>query len=135
MSHRGGLTTADRLEIMELMARINQAFDDMDIPTFIDCFEANGSLSGGRGQATGHDALAKWIAASALRPPHRHFTTNIVLDGAENPNHATARSHWLQLMEDSGGTLGVEGMGVYKDELVRTGDGWKVKARTAIRDR
>ena len=128
------VTTDDRLQITELIMQVNQAFDAVDIPRFLECFVEDGSMIGPRQTATGHAELAQWVEQTVSRPPHRHFTTNVVISpDPDAPDRATIRSHWLYV-EYRDGAVVADGMGVYEDEVIRTASRWRVKRRLAIRD-
>lgn len=129
-----GLTSHDRLQITELLMQVNQAFDAVDVPRFLECFVEDGSMTGPRQTATGHAELARWVEQTVTRPPHRHFTSNVVISpDPDAPNRATIRSHWLYV-EHRDGAVVVDSMGVYEDEVTHTGTRWRVKRRLAIRD-
>jgi hypothetical protein len=125
------LSTGDRLAIHELLASINHHFDAGDATRFIGCFEPDARMTGSR-EATGHAELSAWVDGSTSRPPHRHFTTNVVISDSELPERASAHSSWIYL-EWSDGALRAR-MGTYSDELVKRDGGWRVVKREALYD-
>ncbi len=131
---RSEVSVADRLEIVELLARINQAFDDGDLDGFVACFEPGGVMSGGR-HAEGYEELKKWVTDSTQRPPHRHFTTNSVVTGEPgDPDRVTVRSCFFY-MEQLGATMVVKSTGLYEDTVVRRGGRWRMKYRRTVGDK
>ena len=130
MSHES-LTTADRLALHELVASINEHFDAGEIDRFLECFEPGAQMIGSR-DASGHEELAAWVRDSSARPPHRHFTTNVVISDVGAPDSASAHSSWIYL-EWTDGTLHAR-MGTYVDTLVKRANRWRVTRRQALYD-
>lgn len=130
-----GLTIEDRFAIVELVARVNQTFDDADPERFIACFAQDGTMEGPRRKAVGHAALARWVEESTARPAHRHCTTNTVVTGlGETGNQASARSCWIYL-EYVDGAMTLMSSGTYEDELIKDQGRWLVDRRRAVSDR
>src|ERR1700753_2076492 len=90
------LQMADRYAVLELLAGANHAFDDLDGLMFAACFTPDGVREPSRGRHAGSSQLAAYVALSAQRPPHIHFTTNTVIrtDPADITRLAV-RSHFL----------------------------------------
>ena len=139
MEEKRNLLVADRLDITELLARINQSFDDFDADGFASQFALDSSMTGGpahaREFARGADELRQRVIDSRKRPPHRHYTTNVVITplGVDG-TRAAARSHFIYV-EFVEGAPRVKITGIYEDVLVREDDRWKVEERVAHQDR
>jgi ketosteroid isomerase-like protein len=130
------LSAADRLQILDLMARYCQAFDSVDTDGVAGCFTDDGVLAGGpTGDVAGHEAIKEYAARVGGRPTRRHFNLNIVIKPhSSDPDRAAARSYFAYLEIDDGG-VHIRLTGRYADELVKVGDRWQLSLRTATIDK
>ena len=122
----------DQLEIRELTARYNRAFDDGDADAYAATFVPDGSMEAtGIPRAEGHDALKGLVRQTPYGIVHITTDPIIEIDGDRAVQHCTlivANRH-----EDrSPVTFGTTGR--YDDELVRTADGWRFTSRVAVLD-
>ena len=129
------LTTADYIEIQQLVARYSFAVDmhGGDGSAYAALFAADGSFGT---QAKGTAQLAE-LAAKTNKDRSgptftRHFVTNVVIKPA--PGGATGRSYLVALDISEGGkpTTILHG-GHYDDAYVKTPQGWRIKSRTYVR--
>lgn len=127
-------TIEDYLEIQRLMFSFNVRFDEGDADGFSALFTEDGHLNAGSGPCpTDEDRRAK-VIDSRSRPPHRHFTTNVIVDPDESdPNRARSYGHFIY-MELIDGTYVTKSIGTYKDELVKQDGRWLFRRRTATSD-
>jgi hypothetical protein len=125
----------DFLEIQRLMFSFNARFDDGDPDGFAALFTEDGFLDAGSGPCpTDEDRRAK-VIDSRSRPPHRHYTTNVLIDPDENdPSKARSYGHYIY-MELIDGTIQTKSFGTYKDELVKQDGRWLFKHRKATADK
>ncbi len=120
----------DRLEITDLLNRYATAQDTRDGELLASCFTDDATLeydtSGIFGRA---DFVAHCAAGLAPMKATQHYVTNVVIivDG----DHAHSTSYVLAQhvrSDDVTFTLG----GTYRDELVRTNDGWRITERRFV---
>ena len=121
------LSTADRLEILDLAARYNHLMDGHDAEGWADCFTPDGVFNGGpRLQASGRAELVAFMERLIARDlPAVHWTNNIVIEGSGDSARMTL---YLLVIELRGGPRAAH-FGVYHDTLVRTAEGWRFRER------
>ncbi|MGW0158935.1 nuclear transport factor 2 family protein [Mycobacterium sp. NPDC003323] len=125
----------DRADITETLLRYATGIDRRDWTTFRTAFAPDCVLDYGQiGTFEGVDAVTDFMDRShALAGHTMHRLSNIVieLDGYR----ATARSYVDGLILAADNTSGVNAVGIYDDELVRTDAGWRIARRvfTAVR--
>lgn len=117
----------DRAEITELLARHGHLFDDGEFDRLDLLFTASvryDVTAFGGGVLQGIEAIRAATLALGDRNPVGHHVTNVVL--TEQPDGSVwARSKGVGIYAD-----GTAGSVTYEDEIVRTGDGWRIDART-----
>jgi len=121
------LAPDDRAEITELLARHGHLFDDGEFDRLDLLFTASvryDVTAFGGGVLQGIEAIRAATLALGDRNPVGHHVTNVVL--TEQPDGSVrARSKGIGVYAD-----GTAGSVTYEDEIVRTGDGWRIDART-----
>ena len=123
------LSTEDRLQITELMARYCWAIDQRNWDGFLDLFTDDCRLDFGNvmGVFEGRTGIERFTTTmSGLDLLMRHYTTNLIVegDGAE----ARARSYVLAL---TGPTRNVA-TGRYEDRLAKQAGCWSIRERRAV---
>jgi 3-phenylpropionate/cinnamic acid dioxygenase small subunit len=121
------LAPGDRAEITELLARHGHLFDDGEFDRLDLLFTASvryDVTAFGGGVLQGIEAIRAATLALGDRNPVGHHVTNVML--TEQPDGSVrARSKGIGIYAD-----GTAGSVTYEDEIVRTGDGWRIDART-----
>lgn len=121
------LTPDDRAEITELLARHGHLFDDGEFDRLDLLFTASvryDVTAFGGGVLQGVEAIRAATLALGDRNPVGHHVTNVVL--TEQPDGSVrARSKGIGIYAD-----GTAGSVTYEDDIVRTGEGWRIDART-----
>jgi SnoaL-like protein len=121
------LAPDDRAEITELLARHGHLFDDGEFDRLDLLFTASvryDVTAFGGGVLQGIEAIRAATLALGDRNPVGHHVTNVVL--TEQPDGSVrACSKTIGIYSD-----GAAGSVTYEDEIVRTGDGWRIDART-----
>lgn len=121
------LGPGDRAEITELLARHGHLFDDGEFDRLDLLFTASvryDVTAFGGGVLQGVEAIRAATLALGDRNPVGHHVTNVVL--TEQPDGSVrARSKGIGIYAD-----GTAGSVTYEDDIVRTGDGWRIDART-----
>jgi hypothetical protein len=132
----------DRLEILDLLARYSHAADGLDPVAYADCFTDDGAFHGRVGmpderKIAGREALIAWVGGVMRNRgdrQNRHIQTNTTFDELSE-THAVTRTYLL-VMQSRGEDPPVPGLtSVYRDELVKTPKGWRIKLRQALPDR
>ena len=121
------LTAADRLEIMELVARYNWAIDHGNAEEWADVFTDDGKFVGyGELRAQGREALRAYIEKSkAAGHKKRHWTSGAIIEGDGN----NARLQLYIMAIDISEGIRPYIMGEYDDTLVKVNGAWKFKVR------
>jgi len=121
------LTTADRLEIMELAARYATALDARNGEEWADCFTDDGVMISGNGNRVEGRAgfLAHARKSKAAGRQVRHWGCNHIIEGDGD----RARLRMYLMAVDIGDGIAPYVMGDYDDELVKVGRRWKFKLR------
>ena len=134
--------TADRLAILEQIARYSYAWDDRDLEAYIALFVEGASfvvdpeLPGGPSvDATGHEAIRTWARErmDARKPgvQVRHHQSGTLFDELGEDQ---ARTRTMLLTSRVGPDGEPPGSGVYYDEWRRTAEGWRFAKRTLRHD-
>jgi len=128
VSQADGLSTQDYIEIEQLYAAYNIAIDTNEPEAWANTFTADGVFM----NYTGHDALAGFVKAWHERMgggTRRHWNSNLRITG----DAAKAQGMvYLMLIDTAGKTIFSTGM--YKDDLVKTPQGWRFAKRNIVRD-
>ena len=128
----------DRQDISDLLVRYATGIDQRDWALFRTVFTGDCELDYGEiGAWKGVDAVTEFmeqVHAMAGHTLHRLSNQVITVDG----DRATARTYVDALImsgDNTSGVAGVNGIGFYDDDLVRTQDGWRIGRRrfTAVR--
>lgn len=126
------LSTEDRVEILDLIARYNQSVDAGDGEGFAACWVDDGLFEGSTQTARGQEELRAIPATLRAQNPHtRHWNNNIVIDGTGDE----ARTSVYVLVLDVGGSPSIRSSGVYRDTLRRVDGAWKFVHRKVTPDR
>jgi 3-phenylpropionate/cinnamic acid dioxygenase small subunit len=119
----------DRQEIDDVLLRYATGIDRRDWPLFRTVFTEDCELDYGEiGAWTGIDAVTLFMQqahAMAGHTLHRMSNQVIAVDG----DKAEARSYVDALIMVGDNTSGVNGIGYYDDDLVRTDAGWRIARR------
>jgi 3-phenylpropionate/cinnamic acid dioxygenase small subunit len=119
----------DRQDISDLLVRYATGIDRKDWPLFRTVFTGDCELDYGEiGTWNGVDAVAEFMEkAHAMAGHTMHRITNqaISIDG----DNAVARSYIDGLIMAADNTSGVNAIGYYDDEIVRTNEGWRIARR------
>ncbi len=119
----------DRQDISELLVRYATGIDRRDWPLFRTVFTDDCELDYGViGVWNGVDAVAEFMEqthAMAGHTMHRLSNQAITVDG----DKAEARTYIDGLIMAADNKSGVNAIGFYDDEIVRTPDGWRIARR------
>jgi 3-phenylpropionate/cinnamic acid dioxygenase small subunit len=119
----------DRQDIFDLLVRYATGIDRRDWPLFRTVFTQDCELDyGAIGTWNGLDAVAEFmeqVHAMAGHTLHRLTNQAITVDG----DRAEARTYIDGLIMMADNTSGVNALGYYDDDIVRTADGWRIARR------
>lgn len=119
----------DRQDISELLVRYATGIDRRDWALFRTVFTDDCELDYGEiGAWKGVDAVAQFmeqVHAPAGHTMHRLSNQAITVDG----DTAVARTYVDALIMIGDNSNGVNGIGFYDDEIIRTVDGWRIARR------
>ncbi len=120
----------DRADIVDVLVRYATGIDRRDWPLFRTVFTDDCVLDYGEiGTWNGVDAVTEFMDQShamAGHTMHRLSNHAITVDG----DTAVARTYIDGLIMAQDNNSGVNAIGFYDDELVRTTDGWRIARRT-----
>jgi hypothetical protein len=125
------LSTDDRLQIAEIVARYCYAIDQRRWDDFYDLFTDDCRLDFGNvmGVFEGQEGLRRFTATmSGLDLFMRHYTTNLVVRG--DGEQARAECYVLALTGTGVGRN--QATGRYEDDLVKAAGRWRIRQRRAI---
>jgi uncharacterized protein (TIGR02246 family) len=119
----------DRQDICDVLVRYATGIDRRDWPLFATVFTDDCECDYGEiGRWHGVDEITAFMDASHAAAGHTmHRMTNHVID--IDGDRAAARTYVDAYILAPGSTAGVNAVGIYDDELVRTADGWRVARR------
>ena len=120
------LTPADRLEILDLIARYNFAVDSGNGEAYADTYSEDGVFQYPRGRAEGRQGLIDLIKVIRENVPgRRHWSGNWIIEG--DGDHASMRCYLIN--EVTVGGPQIISTGIYYDTLQRVDGAWKFKQR------
>lgn len=125
------LSADDRLDILELLARADNAATRRDIATYVALFAEDGVLDGEKGEHRGRHTLAEAVGPIWASEGHTsvHLTLNPVIDRVRGrPGQATATSTLLII--DPGPPPSVRSVSTIVQQVVKTGPTWRIARRT-----
>ncbi|WP_395311713.1 nuclear transport factor 2 family protein [Mycobacterium sp. AMU20-3851] len=125
----------DRADIAEVLLRYATGIDRRDWVTFRTVFTDDCVLDYGEiGSFTGADAVTEFMEQSHTMAGHTmHRLSNMVIE--PDGDRAVARTYVDGLIMAADNASGVNAVGFYDDDLVRTDLGWRISRRafTAVR--
>ena len=121
----------DRLDILELLARADDAASRRDVTTYIALFSDDASLEGDKGTHRGKDALRSIVAQvwASEGAATRHLTLNSVLQPiAGNPAAVLATS--TLLIVAPGAPPQLQSVSTISQLVVKSDGAWRIARRT-----
>jgi uncharacterized protein (TIGR02246 family) len=133
---RGGkampLTAEDRLAILDLIGRYNQAFDYRNPDAWAATFTPDGVFGNSEGfSVQGTEALRAFAQEAAAREARgRHWNTSHVIEG----NGDTATHSCYLMVIALGEAPTIFGVGRYDDQLRKVDGQWRFAQRTLTKE-
>lgn len=118
-------------QVADVLIRYATSIDRRDWDRFRTCFTVDCEADyGDIGRWSGVDEITDWMRETHEPCGHTlHRISNIAVEVDPGGDQATARSYVDALVLFAGNELGVRAAGYYDDELVRTGDTWRIARR------
>ena len=122
---------SDREQIGDVLVRYATGIDSKDWPLFRTCFTDDVRADyGDIGVWTDVDAITEWMRVThETMPATKHMLSNVAIEVDGDTASATTYVHAV-LVVAAEPQVWVDAVGQYDDELVRTADGWRIRART-----
>lgn len=123
------LDRSKRHDVADVLVRYATGIDRRDWTLFRTCFMGDCDVDYG---AIGHwrsvDEITEWMEKTHAPFGHTlHRITNAAVD--VDGDTACARSYVDAVLMDLENRKGIRAVGFYEDELVATGDGWRIARR------
>jgi uncharacterized protein (TIGR02246 family) len=126
------LSVADRLAILDIITRADNAASRRDADSYAALFTDDAVLDGTQGRHAGRDALRASVGPiwAAEGPATLHLTLNPVVqaDAGDRGDRAIARS--IMLIIDPAQPPRITAAALITQMLVRVGDNWLISRRT-----
>jgi uncharacterized protein (TIGR02246 family) len=126
------LSVADRLEILDVITRADQAASDRDAEAYVQLFTADAVLDGAKGRHVGREALQAAVGPvwAAEGPVTLHLTLNPVIEdlGEDGGRRVAVRSVLLIVAPGSPATIHTAAP--ITQILVRRNGSWNILRRT-----
>jgi hypothetical protein len=125
------MNTADRLDILDLIARADTAATVRDAETYVSLFTADAILDGPTGEVVGTEALRRsvgpiWASEGAASA---HLTLNAVIDpDADGSERAVVRSILLIVVD--GSPPAIRGLSNIVQHVVKADGSWRIERRS-----
>jgi hypothetical protein len=125
------LTTEDRLDILELLARADNAATRRDAHTYVALFAEDGVLDGEKGEYRGRrelfDAVGRVWASEGVSSVH--LTLNAVIDALPGETQGAVTSSTL-MIADPGPPAAVRSVSAIVQQVLKIGGRWYIARRT-----
>jgi hypothetical protein len=124
------LRDADRLAILDVVTRADEAASRRDADAYVALFDPDAVLDGTQGRHAGRDALRAAVGPvwAAEGPATLHLTLNPVVEPGPGDGQAVVRS--VLLIVDPAEPPAIRTTALITQELRRTADSWLITRRT-----
>ena len=126
------LTTQDRIELHELLARYTHFLDhgQIDRMTEIWTEDCRFVVEQPAVDISGRAALIEFLQQTTQSQPHvRHIITNIFIED-DGDNYSAILNAYLQVTDSAQNSIVM--MGRYRDLCIKTTQGWRIKHRNVL---
>jgi uncharacterized protein (TIGR02246 family) len=122
------LSVADRLDIIDVITRADQAASNRDADAYVRLFTEDAVLDGTQGRHAGREALRAGVGPvwAAEGPATLHLTLNPVVEALDE-SHATARS--ILMIINPAPPVTIRAVAAITQTLVRQNGSWYISSR------
>ncbi len=124
-------TASDRLDILEVVARADDAATRRDADAYLAFFTDEAVLDGDKGEHRGKERLRQSVGPiwESEGPVSTHVTLNAVVEGVEgSPDRAVVTSRLMILRNES--PVSIASLSFITQHLVRVGPQWLIERRS-----
>jgi ketosteroid isomerase-like protein len=124
------LTTADRLAILEVVTRADEAASSRDADAYVALFTPDAVLDGAEGRRVGREALGAAVGPvwAAEGPATLHLTLNAVIEPGGSGDRVVVRS--VLLIVDPAAPPVIRTTALIRQELQLEDGTWRITRRT-----
>jgi uncharacterized protein (TIGR02246 family) len=126
------LSVADRLEILDVITRADQAASDRDAEAYVQLFTADAVLDGAQGRHAGREALRAAVGPvwAAEGPATLHLTLNPVIEDLDDDRGLRVAVRSVLLIIAPGPPATIHTAAPITQILVRRNGSWNISRRT-----
>ncbi|HUA42186.1 MAG TPA: nuclear transport factor 2 family protein [Streptosporangiaceae bacterium] len=126
------LSVADRLDILDVVTRADQAATDRDADAYVRLFTADAVLDGAQGRHAGRDALRAAVGPvwAAEGPVTLHLTLNPVIEDLDEDHGRRVAVRSVLLIIGPGPPVTIRTAAPITQILVRRNGSWTIDRRT-----
>jgi uncharacterized protein (TIGR02246 family) len=126
------LSVADRLEILDVITRADQAASDRDAEAYVQLFTTDAVLDGAQGRHAGREALRAAVGPvwAAEGPATLHLTLNPVIEDLDDDRCRRAAVRSVLLIVAPGAPAIIHAAAPITQVLVRRNGSWTISSRT-----
>jgi uncharacterized protein (TIGR02246 family) len=126
------LSVADRLEILDIITRADQAASDRDAEAYVRLFTEDAVLDGAQGRHAGRAALRAAVGPvwAAEGPATLHLTLNPVIEDLDDDRGHQAAVRSVLLIITPGSPATIHTAAPITQVLVRRNGSWNISSRT-----
>lgn len=126
------LSVADRLDILDVITRADQAASDRDAEAYVQLFTADAVLDGAQGWHAGREALLAAVGPvwAAEGPATLHLTLNPVIEDVDEDRSGQVAVRSVLLIVAPGPPVTIRTAAPITQILVRRNGSWKIGRRT-----
>lgn len=124
------LTASDRLDILDLLARVGSAATRRDAEAYVGFFTDRAVLHGAKGEESGKDALRHGVDRvwQAEGTASVHLTLNAVINAIEGSSSRAVATSRLVILR--GSDLTIAGAWTIVERVVKVDGHWLIERRT-----
>jgi uncharacterized protein (TIGR02246 family) len=126
------LSVADRLAILDVITRADQAASDRDAEAYVQLFTADAVLDGAQGRYAGREALRAAVGPvwAAEGTATLHLTLNPVIEDLDDDQGRQAAVRSVLLIVAPGPPAGIRTAAPIRQVLIRRNGSWHIERRT-----
>jgi SnoaL-like domain len=126
------LSVADRLDILDLVTRADQAASSRDADTYVRLFTEDAVLDGTQGRHAGREALRAAVGPvwAAEGPATLHLTLNPVVEALDSDHDTRASVRSVLLIIDPAPPVKILTVAAITQTVVQRNGSWYISRRT-----